>query len=92
MGELLKYGGGGMVDLLYQLFKVVWHEETIRKQWRDGLIVNLFKKEDKEDPGNYRGITLLSVVVKVFCKVKVYKTFSKNVEGCRDGHAKNYRN
>ena len=32
-------------------------------------IVNLFKKGDKEDPGNYKGITLLSVVGKVFCKV-----------------------
>ena len=69
VGELLKYGGGGMVDLLHQLFKVVWHEETVPKQWREGLIVNLFKKGDKEDPGNYRGITLLSVVGKVFCKV-----------------------
>ena len=58
-----------MVDLLHQLFKVVWHEETVPKQWREGLIVNLFKKGDKEDPGNYRGITLLSVVGKVFCKV-----------------------
>ena len=37
-------------------------------QWREGLIVNL-KKGDKEDPGNYRGITLLSVVCKVFCKI-----------------------
>ena len=61
VGELLKYGGGGMVDLLHQLFKVVWHEETVPKQWREGLIVNLFK-EDKENPGNYRGITLLSVL------------------------------
>ena len=34
-----------------------------------GLIVNLFKKGDREDPGNYRGITLLSVVGKVFCKI-----------------------
>ena len=24
---------------------------------------------DREDPGNYRGITLLSVVGKVFCKI-----------------------
>ena len=35
------------------------------------MIVNLtvFKNGDKEDPGNYRGITLQSVVGKVFCKV-----------------------
>ena len=42
-----------MVDLLHQLFEVVWHEETSPKQWREGLIVYLFKKGDKEDPGNY---------------------------------------
>ena len=37
-------------------------EEIVPRQWRDGLIVNIFKKGDREDPGNYRGITLLSVV------------------------------
>ena len=37
-------------------------------KWREGLIVNLFKKGDKEDPSNYTGITLLSVVGKVFCQ------------------------
>ena len=68
VGELLKYGGSGMIDLLQKLFAVVWQEEFVLPQWREGLIVNLFKG-DKEDPGNYRGITLLSVVGKVFCKV-----------------------
>ena len=53
--------------LLEQLFSVVWREELVPRQWREGLIVNLVKKGDKEDPGNYRGITLLSVVGKVFC-------------------------
>ena len=38
-------------------------------KWREGLIVSLFKKGDKEDPGNYSGIMLLSVVGKVFCKI-----------------------
>ena len=53
-----------MVDLhvLEQLFSVIWQEEIVPRQWRDGLIVNIFKKGDREDPGNYRGITLLSVV------------------------------
>ena len=69
VGELLKYGGSGMVFLLEQLVSVVWREETVPKQWREGLIVNLFKKGDRQDPGNYRGIALLSVVGKVFCKL-----------------------
>ena len=55
-----------MVDLLQQLFSVIWHEEIVPPQCREGLIVNLFKKGDKEDPGNYRCITLLSVAGKVF--------------------------
>ena len=63
-----KYGGSGMVYLLEHLFRVVWHEEVVPKEWREGLIFNLFNKGDKEEPGNYRGITLLSVVGKVFCR------------------------
>ena len=55
--------------MLEHLFGVVWQEEVVPNEWREGLIVNLFKKGDKEEPGNYRGITLLSVVGKVFCKI-----------------------
>ena len=57
-----------MVKMLGKLYALIWKEECVPMKWR-GLIVNLFKKGDKEDPGNYRGITLLSVVGKVFCKV-----------------------
>ena len=57
-----------MVDLLEQLFSVIWQEEIVRRQWRDGLIIHIFKKGDREDPGNYRGITLLSVVGKCFVR------------------------
>ena len=69
VGELLKHGGSGMVDLLEQLFSVIWQEEIVSRQWSDGLIVNIFKKGDRENPGNYSGLTLLSVVGKVFCKI-----------------------
>ena len=68
LGEFLEYGWSGMTDLLQQLFAIVWREEFVPLQWREGLIVNLFKKGYKVDPGNNRGITLLSVG-KVFCKV-----------------------
>ena len=29
----MKYGKVGIVDLLHQLFKVVWHKEAVPKQW-----------------------------------------------------------
>ena len=44
-------------------------EEVVRKEWREGLIVDLFKRGDNEEPVYYKGITLLSVVRKVFCKI-----------------------
>ena len=62
-------GGGASKVWCVREGRVNWREEFVPPQWREGLIVNLFKKGDKEDPGNYRGITLLSVVGKVFYKV-----------------------
>ena len=55
--------------MVKQLFTVIWRDEFVPPQWREGLIVNLFKKGDKEDPGKYRGITLLSVVGKVVLNI-----------------------
>ena len=71
VGELFKYGGKGMANL------VVWTEESIPKQWRQGLIVSLYKKGDAEDPGNYRNITLLNVVGKLFCKILNNRSVSR---------------
>ena len=68
VGELLKYGGFGMVDLLEQLFSVIWQEEIVPRQWREGLIVNIFKKGDREDPANYRGIPCLVLQEKCFVR------------------------
>ena len=58
-----------MVDLLVMLYNWVWKNEYAPSRWREGVVVNLFKKGDKTDPGNYRGITLLNTVGKVFCKL-----------------------
>ena len=41
--------------------------------WGEGMIISLFKKGDREDPGNYRGITLLNVIGKLFNKVLNYR-------------------
>ena len=34
-----------MVYLLEHLFRVVWHEEVVPKEWREGLIVNNYVRK-----------------------------------------------
>ncbi|CAB1103133.1 unnamed protein product [Ectocarpus sp. CCAP 1310/34] len=69
VNEFMKFGGKGMIQLMVLLYNWVWKNEYTPSRWREGVVVNLFKKGDKTDPGNYRGITLLNTVGKVFCKL-----------------------
>ena len=65
----LKYGGEGMITMMVMMNDWIWENEYTPKRWREGVVVNRFKKGDKADPGNYRGITLPSTVGKTFCKI-----------------------
>lgn len=67
--ELLKQGGDCIVELLYGIFQKVWENDTTPKDWRDAILVSLYKKGPRDLCGNYRGISLLSVVGKVFSRV-----------------------
>ena len=46
-----------------------WLTENIPSEVRDSNITILFKKGDRSQCGNYRGISLLSVVGKVFADI-----------------------
>ena len=69
VGELIKYGGKPMCEMLLTLFNLVWDNEFVPIYWREGQIVSLFKKGDREDPGNYGGIILLNVIGKLYSRV-----------------------
>ena len=69
VNELLKYGGTGMVNILQSMLSVVWMAETTPDHWHAGVISSIFKKGDKQDMNNYRGITLLSVVGKLHNRI-----------------------
>ena len=55
-------------------------DSSISEDWRTTLIVPIRKgKRDVQDPGKYRGITLLSHVMKVLERILVRRT-RKSVE------------
>ena len=54
---------------LWKLCREVFQLEMIPKDWARGLIFPIFKEGDPKVPDNYRGITLLSVVGKLYSMV-----------------------
>ena len=60
--ELIMCGSGRVCIQMHALFCTIWETETIPEDWRDALMVVLYKgKGSKADCGNWRGISLLSV-------------------------------
>jgi hypothetical protein len=68
--DVLKAGGTGLAQRLHHLFVDVWEDEDSVDDWSTAILIRLFKnKGDKKDCANYRGISLLPVVSKVFSRI-----------------------
>ena len=69
VAEILKYGGKWMVESVYQVCSKLFSEEEMPAAWLRAIKVPIKKKGNGEEYGHYRGITLLSVVGKVYAMV-----------------------
>ena len=78
-----------MITRMVMLYNWIWKNEYAPRRWREVVVVNSFKKGDKADPGNYRGMTLLSAVGKTFCTIlnDGMGTMMEKEEKIREGHA-----
>ena len=54
--------------MLCVFFNKLYDLRYFPSEWSEGFIVPLHKKGDVDNPNNYRGITLLSTVGKLFSK------------------------
>ena len=64
--ELLRAGGDVTTEALYELFTKIWDKEEIPEDWSKGLIVKLPERGNLTDCDNWRGITLIPVIMKIF--------------------------
>ena len=53
---------------LHRLTTLTWREGKVPQEWKDAVITVLFKKCDKTERVNYRGISLVSYAGKVLLK------------------------
>lgn len=63
--EMVKHGGKNLQNMLCKLIQEIWRKEEMPREWKEAIICPLFKKGEKENCENYRGIALLSVLYKI---------------------------
>ena len=67
--EVWKHGGDNLSNRLHQLITKAWEEGSVPQAWKDASIVTIYKKGDRTDCGNYRGISLLSIAGQIFARI-----------------------
>ena len=83
-GEMIKGGGKKVVDWIWRLRKKAFESCVVPEDWRSAVIVPLYKvKGERTECSNYRGISLLSVVGKIYAEILVDR-ICKGIEGLID--------
>ena len=90
LNEFLKYSPPQVIEMLTKFFNSILLTGFVPEDWTTGLILPLYKgKGSVNETDNYRGITLLSCVGKLFTAVinDRLQTFLDNIGGIGDEQA-----
>ncbi|KAL9954136.1 hypothetical protein ACROYT_G041634 [Oculina patagonica] len=89
--EMLKASGEETARFLCLILQNAWDTEQIPEGWKTGLIIPLPKKGDLS--GNWRGVTLLSITSKLFCRIllnMIPATVEENIRNEQAGSRKGW--
>ena len=85
---MFKKGREAMAPLLLELFNHLRTTETFPDDWCKAVIVNLYKDGPRTDPGNYRGIALISCLGKIYLSLwakRLTKYFDRRLSEAQGG-------
>ena len=69
LAEMVKAAETKIIPYLKKLFNTMFSSGQFPLEWSKAIIIPLHKKGDTNSPDNYRGISLLSIVSKVFTHI-----------------------
>ena len=63
----------GFDPQFYELLRRIWEEERIPEEWKETILVPLYKKGVRDRCENYRGIALGNAAYKILANIIVEK-------------------
>ena len=91
--EFIIKSGAALKEALFKLFKYIWSTEDKPEQWRRTTIIQIHKKNSKDDLENYRNIHTKMDIPKLFgfmvtnqAKIPIMQNMSKYQIGTVPGH------
>ena len=69
LGEMLKSSVDILLPYLTKFFNMIFTSSSFPSSWRRSTIVAIHKNGSFDNPDNYRGISLLSILSKVFTSI-----------------------
>ena len=53
--ELIKFGGKTSRSVIHKVINCIWKRKELPEEWKESIIVSIYKKGDKTDCNNCRG-------------------------------------
>ena len=67
--ELIKAGGRTICYEIHKLIFYILNKEELPEEWKESIIVSIYKKGNEADCNNYRGILLLPTTYKILSNI-----------------------
>jgi hypothetical protein len=67
--ELYKHAAKSFLHKFLKFLNVCWIYGDIPEEWKTAIVMPIHKKGDRNNPDNYRGISLLNTGYKIYSKI-----------------------
>jgi len=64
--DLYKHAPKSFLHKFFNFLNVCWIYGDISEEWRTAIVIPIQKKDDRNNPDNYRGISLLNTGYKIY--------------------------
>jgi len=82
--ELIKAGSRTICYEIHKLIICIWNKEELPEEWKELIIVPIYKKADKTDFNNYKNISLLPPTYNILSNILLPRLtpYAEEIIGC----------